>query len=504
MFSFLNDQQNLLKNVCLFLAFVAVMFYLFRGIGVLRYRYHLDNVEGYLLDQVSKVHDLSLVYPLDFSVQPLLPAAYPPLFHIILYPFYAIFGPSFLYGRLISIVSFFIIAVYVFKFLFLTTKKSKFAIIIASLLFTNIYLIHWSQLMRVDTLALAFAVSGLYYGIEYAFYKETSKKTLAHSFVLVVASILVRQSYLLSVPLTLAFVFYKKKGLLFSLFFISSLFFVAGSFFAFFEVISKGGFLFNIIYINRVMGLSFFQLIGLQGAFIIYNIILILGIFIFNQITFSKSKKRNDQLNSVFLLFLFLSFISSLTVAKNGANINYFFELILAVILLFGFQANIVLDSKSVQVKQFIYKLILFHFLFSFFIVSFFHFIQPRDWFFTDLWVLYNNGFENAEIEKIIEKSKGLVLTDFSSSIFPLVGKSPYIETFAMTELAKRGVWDQKSILNDLEEQKFEYIVLANFFSPEEFWTEEILDTMKENYDIIEYDSLESYTVYSKKTTFEN
>src|SRR5215210_9325759 len=83
----------------------AASLFVRHGLAALAFPYPLNYGEGPLLDQAARLADLKNIYPADLSKPPYVVSNYPALFVLLQAPFVWIFGPGFLYGRAISLLS---------------------------------------------------------------------------------------------------------------------------------------------------------------------------------------------------------------------------------------------------------------------------------------------------------------------------------------------------------------------------------------------------------------
>lgn len=94
---------------------------------------------------------------------------------------------------------------------------------------------------------------------------------------------------------------------------------------------------------------------------------------------------------------------------------------------------------------------------------------------------------EIAKLEKIVDDSKGPVLADEYMGLLPLEGRRIYLQPFEMTQLAREGKWDQRPLLQKIDEGRFSAILI---FEPpgaralvEDRWTDEMLERIEANYE---------------------
>src|SRR5713226_9089016 len=130
--------------------------------AALTYPFPLDYGEGPILDQVSRLAHFENIYRNSFATPPYTVSNYPPLFHLIQVPFARLFGPAFWYGRLISIVSAITAASLIGLILHTLTGDKVASVFGAAILLSFPYILQWSVFDRVDSLALALSLGGLY------------------------------------------------------------------------------------------------------------------------------------------------------------------------------------------------------------------------------------------------------------------------------------------------------------------------------------------------------
>ncbi len=124
--------------------------------------YTLNYGEGPLLDQAVRLARGENIYRPDLSQPPYTITNYPPLYVLAQVPFVDRFGAALWYGRLISLISSGAAAI----FLALTVQtitKDWIAALAAGLTLPAIpYIFYWSALARIDALALALSLAGLW------------------------------------------------------------------------------------------------------------------------------------------------------------------------------------------------------------------------------------------------------------------------------------------------------------------------------------------------------
>ena len=169
--------------------------------------YTLNYGEGPLLDQAVRLARGENIYQADLSTPPYTITNYPPLYVLAQVPFVQQFGAAFWYGRLISLISIALAAL----FLGLTVQaitQDGLAGLAAGLTLPAIpYIYYWSALARIDSLALALSLAGLWVIVRG--YRRRWGLILA--VLLLTAAAYTRQTYLLAAPLA-GFVYVWGRG----------------------------------------------------------------------------------------------------------------------------------------------------------------------------------------------------------------------------------------------------------------------------------------------------
>src|SRR5687768_5354964 len=179
----------------MFLVFsaVALIICLLYQLLAVTYRYSLDYGEAPLVDQAMRLASGQNIYRADISEPPYTISNYPPLFVTLIAVSVKLFGPSpsFVVGRIISIVSAWASSVFLVLIVYAPTRD-RLAALSAGLVFLAFpFVVYWSPLLRIDMLALALSLAGLYLLVS----KPVSTRQLLAVGLLLVAAIYTRQSY---------------------------------------------------------------------------------------------------------------------------------------------------------------------------------------------------------------------------------------------------------------------------------------------------------------------
>ena len=137
-----------------------LVFFLHAYQSLALYRYQLDYGEGPILQIALNVARGGEIYP-PVDRPPYLIASYVPLYYLLCALGVKLTGPTFLFGRLLSVLSALAIAACTALIVLDRTKHRFAAFLAAGLILAMPHFMVWATLMRVDMLALAFSVAGL-------------------------------------------------------------------------------------------------------------------------------------------------------------------------------------------------------------------------------------------------------------------------------------------------------------------------------------------------------
>ncbi|HEU5087041.1 MAG TPA: glycosyltransferase family 39 protein, partial [Roseiflexaceae bacterium] len=213
---------------------------------IVAFPYPLDYGEGPLLDQVMRLARFETIYRVSLDAPPFTVANYPPLFVLLQVPFAWLFGPAFWYGRALAAISMLVAAVSCGLLVFELTGRRAAGVVSTVLLLVSPYILHWSALNRVDSLALGLSCAGL----AVLAHAHPSRRGRLVAATLLLAAVFTRQSYGLAAPLA-AFVFvWREQGYAVALRF-AGLIAVSGALLAgLLTLVTGGGFFFNIVTAN--------------------------------------------------------------------------------------------------------------------------------------------------------------------------------------------------------------------------------------------------------------
>ena len=460
----------------------------------LTYPYSLDYGEGPLLDQTVRLAHFENIYRNTFSSPPYTISNYPPLFPLVQVPFEWIFGPALWYGRAISILGVLLTALFIGLTLFALTGDWVGSAVGGLLLLTIPYIEHWSLFNRIDELALVLSWAGLFVLVKFVGLKPfpaaksipvtglaesaaalprsgwwfavrmdaravLAQKSFWAAVVLFVAAIFTRQTYALAAPFAAFFwLIFASQGtwrqrLVRAFLLGAAVALISLALFLLINLFTAGGFYLNIVVANvntfywktvnnyvKEIRERFYPLLWLAGAFLVFE-------------RWVPSWRTKSW--ALVLPYLLAAGAGSVTIGKDGSNVNYLLELSAAFSLAGGAALAWVGRWKWLGWRTLARLVVIGVIAFQATIFvgwmreSFAPYLIDRS---------VKIG-EVAQVEQLIKQTPGLVLADEYMGLVPLAGKPLYFQPFEFKQMYDAGLWDQKPFLADIASHKFALIV---------------------------------------------
>ena len=461
-------------------------------VEALTFRYPLDYGEAPLINQAVQINQGQSIYQSEVDQAPYTITNYPPVYVLFLSIFENFFGSVFWYGRLISILSALGSSILIILITYSRSQRIELALI-PGMLFLNLpYVVGWSTLTRIDHLALFFALFGLFF----LFRRPRIEDGLTPSFILgglcLVLAIYTRQSYALAAPMAgFLYLFNKrwKKGLLLMLF-VGGL---SGVLFLLINVVTQGGFYFNIVTAN-INPFGFERLLNnFRDYFKLAPWFFVLG-----ALSFIVLFRR---VSGWILPFVFTigGFLSALTIGKIGSNVNYFLEFSAGLCLLIGFGLiALQLRAKNWLIGGTLCIVLLITGWQGFQLSRYVqnetrNHLQSRKNAIDDLTSMENLVAQNLEQPILADEYMGMIV---------LNGKQLYLQPFEITQLIHAGLFDQQKLIDLIKDEEFSLILLqeGEWWSHvlQERWTPEVLEAIRAHYRVTAH--YEQTFVYQPRT----
>jgi len=469
----------------------ALLVYGIHAVLALLYPFPLDYGEAPLVDQAMRLAGGRAIYRAALDAPPYTITNYPPLYILAMTPFVALFGPNFWAGRLISVAGALATAWFLGGIVGAQAPEARrgdrFAARLTALLFLAFpYVVGWTKLARIDSLALALSAAALYVIAR----RPQSNRALAGTALLLTAAIYTRQSYGLAAPFA-AFVWvFARRGWRAALALAGM---VGGGGLVLFVILNLatgGGFFFNVVTANvnpfnpETVTRYAREMRGLTPVLLFFCAVLIFVI---------PARARRKLSGAVgwamAVPYLAGALLSATTIGKIGSNVNYLLELCAALALVAG---TVVTWSGELWredaeppgpawVSPLARSVALLLLAVQAGLLMRFTLLNPVQDF------RYRNAFQTSlrELRGLVADTAGPVLADEYMGMLTLEGKPLYIQPFEVTQLANAGLWDQTPLLEAIRAETFPLILIHHFRGYpvyEERWTPEMLAAIQEHY----------------------
>jgi hypothetical protein len=463
--------------VSVFLILAATAFLIHSALSV-AYRYPLDYGEAPMVDQARRLLEGETLYRPDLSTPPYTISNYPPLYPLTLVPVLALFGPSFAFGRFLSVASAAATALALAGIVRIQTRQRTAAWVTGMAFLSWPYVLEWSGRARVDLLALALSTWALYVVVRWP---GERRKTIVAG-LLLVAAVYTRQSYGLAAPLAAAVWLWARCGWREALRLVAVVALVGLALLLLLMVTTGGGFWTHVVTAN-VNAFSFDRVMhharNLRDA---APLLLVVG---GATVLLGPGQLAAWPLVAPYLLG---AVGSGVTIGKVGSNINYLLELCAALSLSAGLLvAWMGRDDGAPRTTAGLWRAVLGALLAVGLAAQAGTLVR------TSLQgpVQTLKGRLSAEtplseLEALVAATDGTILADEYMGLLTLQGRAIALEPFEMTQLVHDGVWDQRPLLARIRSREFPLIMIHHFRNwpvYKERWTPEMLGEILTSYE---------------------
>ncbi len=357
-----TTHRILLVSAFVVLAYLFVVYVVY-ALNLISFPYDYDQGEGFELYDVVLFGQFQWPYA-DIETYPFYGSIYPPLYHVLLVPFYWIFGPAYWYGRLFSFVSTLITAyligytVYREAFRYRADSARKVVLFIALMsglayLGSNI-VYHIGPLFRQHISMMLFETAAI---VVLAHVNEIDnpqrrRRVLLAGFALLLFAGYTKQLAAFTAVAALVFLFIRNPrraivwGLGFAL--------VGGGIFAFLTLATDGHWWTQTITAN-VKDFSFDQAIGLFWSFVRSHFWLLIptGLVILYEVYF-------DRISIYSLWFVAVFALNAFSAGTWGAGDSYYATAVAAMSILSGIFAVRTLTASWSFRQNYLSRLVVF------------------------------------------------------------------------------------------------------------------------------------------------
>jgi len=421
---------------------VSVFEYARLARAALAFPFPLEYGEGPMLDQTLRLAHFENIYRNSFASPPYTVSNYPPLLQLIQVPLAWTIGPAFWYGRLISILSAVSAAGLIGLILNTLTGDRIAAAIGGFTLLAFPYLLQGSVLDRVDALALALSLGGLYATVRWPSHRQGPWV----AGLLFTATAFTNPRYALVAPLT-AFVWLWHLEHRRPAFRLAAI--VTGSCLGLFltlNLITQGGFYLNTVLAN----LTSFSWYPVTGYWL--NLYLNAGYLVIGCLFFIVIERLGEATRSwpfVMPYCLGAAFMT-LTAGMGNSSVNDLFEVVAALSLASG--AFIAWAGESYWLKALLV------------IVLAMQINLLTDWSRQDyIPAVMNKVSAYREVEQLaayIWEAQGPILADEYMGLIPLAGRRLYFQPFEYKHLQAANLWNEAPLIDSIQSEEFSVILL--------------------------------------------
>jgi hypothetical protein len=441
--------------------FLCILSFALTATLLLLYPYGVNYGEAPLISQAQQLISHYNIYKPSLQTPPYVIANYTPIYPLLVGMIHFITHlPLFQSGRALSIFAGLASSVLIGSMTHRLLKSTTAGYISAALFLGHPFVGLWSGLARVDMLALAFSLAGLWIICIHG----RSTPWNAAAIVCLLASVYTRQTYLLAAPIASAVWLIhndRKRGAAFMAMFIL----IGLAIFLGMNTITHGGFYTHIVTAN--VNYYSIQRIASMGVLFIFSA-LILMILSASAIRNSTRTAPDSFVVWGLLPYTVGALLTAITVGKIGSDINYFLELIgvLAIWTAFAWSlkpsklTTLVLVAHCIWVLGF--SLILFQ--------------LP----------IFKAWHRLPEVDSLALKVKaaarlGPVLADDRLDLVVLTGLDIYYQPFEYTQLYNAGIWDIQPFEKAIASHQFP-LILIHSSHWQERWPDPIYEAIQRNY----------------------
>ena len=434
--------------------------------------YPLDYGEAPLVDQAMRLLAGEPLYRPTLASPPYTISNYPPLYVAAVAPFVARFGPNFWGGRLLSTLSALASGIFLGLSVYQLRRDWLAALAAAGLFWAFPFVVHWSGLLRIDLLALALSLAGLYVLIR----APESRAALIGSALLLTAAAYTRQSYALAAPFAAFVWLWAETGLRRALTLAALVGGLGGALFLALNAATRGGFYFNIVTANvNEFGMERLRW-NLEQFWDAAPLLTVLGGGLL--IALPAARVKGWAAASPYLIG---GALSALTIGKIGSNVNYFLELCAALSLAAGMAVAWTRAAAPGRLARWLSPLLL---LALFWQAGQLREVSERDFIprTVSRWAALE---ELRALEETVARIEGPIIADEYMGMLTLQGRPLVIQPFEVTQLAWAGVWDQADFVAQIQNGDFGAVLIHYFPTFDvyrERWTAEMLAAIEATY----------------------
>lgn len=444
----------------------SIIVYARHAVMAVRFPYPLDYGEGPVLDQVLRLAHGETIYRTTISTPPYTVTTYPPLYLLLQVPFVRFAGMALWYGRIISIVSMILAAVFLGLTIFQLSGDVLAAVIGGLLMFAIPYFFDLSVLDQVDTLALALSWGGLYTLVR----QPDRHWGVIIAGLLFSAAVFTKQTYILAAPVTALAWLLQTRRVRRAI----ELLAVTGAtcviLYVGMNILTSGGFAYNLLSLPTnpwSFPLVAGKLIEI-GLNTFFMGLIALAFFIGERLDLPT------RTWPLVLPYFLTTLLISIIIGKTGPSDQTMLELASALCLACG-AAIAWMKNRWARTVLFVLLSLQVSALVSWTETVY----QPE----------FANKFASqadiAKLNDLIQGANEPILADEYMGLLPLAGKQLYYEPLEFNQLSQAGLWNPAPLLQDVTADKFSLVMIyfpSDFSITRARWTDLYIRTISAAY----------------------
>jgi hypothetical protein len=414
----------------------CIVFLIFEISQIIRYAFspnQMDFGEGFTMYIAKLWANGQLQW--DPSQQPYMTLIYGVIYPAILKPFVLLFGPDLRIGRIICLIAAAVIGVFIFLIARKFTRNKYIPFIAALLPMLHPGYREWIMQARCDMVAIMFSVIGVYLAIRWQ-----SCKKIYWSIPLFILAFFTKQTAIIGAGAICIYLLISNRKVFFKY---SAILLVSGILIILIgNSLTNGQFFMQLWEYNKTVPFLWPQNKTVHNyQYVFYPTIIILAYVAIIIVV------KRDLFKQHLIPILWLSVSIAVTCVllfRKGAFINYGIEFIIISGLCFALLLEYVKPTGNIISGALISLQLVLCFSVN-------PIPMPDKYSLADI----------SEVKRIIKDTQQPILTENAGLVLSS-GKTPYYEPFIYTNLESLGYFDENIIINDLNDQRMDYLVLRS------------------------------------------
>ncbi len=459
----------------------------------------LDNEEGALLWQAMELAEGRSIYR-RLDHEPFVVGTYPPLFMAMAAPFVDREAPSLLAGRAISTWSAMFITLGIAVTLLMRRRNLLIAWVAALLFLCTLEVNNWGGYFRVDMLAVALSAGGVMLAAAAKRFATPVRLVVGTMFVL---AFFTKQTQL-AAPMAIILWLLAREGWRSSARFLLVFGAAVALVLTALTVFTRGQFLLNTISYNvntyhprDVWAIWLPHIWRFYPGLVTAGIALLIASVVLRDCPVAESENKTapsllSWRGSPLPWYMLTSLIQVVAIGKEGSAENYLLEPLAAWALGTGDLLAGLLRAQATAIaltprRRLIFARTVALFVCSALAAQAVHMNRRKDWAFSRGEITPDQAAVWSSVAQQVRGERGETWCELA--MFNLLAdRSPLLQPFIMSELARQDVWDEKPFLEDLFRGRFALIVTAfDVASPDptNVYTAGMIQALRMNYRLV-------------------